>query len=72
MRKITLYRFNQGGLILLPVAQMRAGGAEPRPPRAPLTLTTADGEFDHTSQTHGAYVHVWMSAGKLAAFSHAA
>ena len=44
-RKITLYRFNQG-FILLQGAQMGAGGWPPpprtSPPRAPLTLTTAE------------------------------
>jgi len=35
--KITFYRFNQGGLILLQAAQMGAGGLSPPDP---LTLTT--------------------------------
>ena len=43
--KITLYRFNQGGLILLPGAQIGAGGLSPLPPHLPLYVT------GHTTST---------------------
>ena len=41
--KITLYRFNQGVHTIAGGLKWEQG-AEPPPPRAPLTLTTGDGE----------------------------